>query len=87
MKADVNSGVQERPAFCGGCTESKVFKDFVHTLLLEYEYVELVHHVRAELPLSDAISLALLHVARHVVCTRQAEGHILNLVLFVFSAR
>ena len=40
VKDDVRSGVQERPAFCGGRTESEAFKDFVHTLLLEYVELE-----------------------------------------------
>ena len=44
--------------------------------------------VRAELPLSDTISLVLLlHAARHITHARHAEGHILNLIPFVFFAR
>ena len=35
-KADVSSGVREQQAFWGSCTESEAFKDFLHTLLLEY---------------------------------------------------
>ena len=45
VKADVSSGVQEWQAFWGSCTESKAFKNFVHTQLLEY--VELVHRCQS----------------------------------------